>query len=551
MTGLATSPRLAAAGLTPSALPLFRFGTARTGNCLTMLSGGLILDNGEADRTFIYRCQDRFLAYSALQGWRSLFFATDDSHVAHYRASIADLRRRFETIAARTELFAGKAPQEPLFALADAHDLEVRAPAILARQLADDGLVAAIASGVALNQASPIAATLVEGVARLLRQRGLPVDWPLEACRQAGASATRWCDKGAFLALVAQAAPSIRAAHTPTALFAPAELAPFESFAALSDAFARRAGAPAPQALFVKSTRNSAGNLAAVVDEASFGEAMAVLLETTREEARPTGDALARQAKELRREIEEAPTLALSFFDEQSLAAFKLLQADRRRDVAFLVQPLVDCPSDRRTLAGIGLSFLIEGDGAVAKIAVSGQVYRDPGHKQFLGAYLSETVERDVPTSFQTLAISLAGLLAERSFRGPVSFDARLGPDGDYQFIHDCNPRLTGVFPSLALREALRSEGVLVASLLTLGYRGEFALPDLSHALDRLEKAGLLFSAKRPHGVILLPNLCRANGYDAHLVNVPLAEAERLLARQDGPLARLSVAAFHPTRLYY
>jgi hypothetical protein len=47
---------------------------------------------------------------------------------------------------------------------------------------------------------------------------------------------------------------------------------------------------------------------------------------------------------------------------------------------------------------------------------------------------------------------------------------------------------------------------------------------------------------------VLLPNLCRDNGFDLHLLNVDPDEANRLL---DGEIGALSAANVHPRRLYW
>ncbi len=92
------------------------------------------------------------------------------------------------------------------------------------------------------------------------------------------------------------------------------------------------------------------------------------------------------------------------------------------------------------------------------------------------------------------------------------------------------------LFPSLAVAAALHSRGATIASVLTLGYRGELCLEDAARSLSRLAQAGVLWSPAARRGAILLPNLCRDDGYDLHLVNVNLADAQALLA-PDGVLA--------------
>src|SRR5437660_6138557 len=97
-------------------LPLFRVaGGASGGAPLAIISGGLILDLGEAERTFIYRCQDRFLAYSSLWKLPSVFFVAGASHEETYRAHTAIQRERFDRMRSHTGLFSAMPLLEPIY----------------------------------------------------------------------------------------------------------------------------------------------------------------------------------------------------------------------------------------------------------------------------------------------------------------------------------------------------------------------------------------------------------------------------------------------------
>jgi hypothetical protein len=187
-------------------------------------------------------------------------------------------------------------------------------------------------------------------------------------------------------------------------------------------------------------------------------------------------------------------------------------------------------------------------DGTIFPLGATAQLYRDPDHKHFQGAYLSGAIERDFTVQFRASMRELCLRYAERGYRGPINFDARRDISGQYRLIYDCNPRLTGVLASLAVRDALRSGGSAVESVLTLGYRGEFILPDIEDALIRLDRTGLLFTRSRPRGVVVVPNLCRQDGFDLHLANIDPSEANRLLS---GELGALSAGTVHPQRLYW
>ena len=534
-----------------SQIPLFRLGGQRGARApLVILSGGLILDIGEAERTFLYRCQDRFLAYASLLGWRCLFLALDETHARLYRKEIECLRAKGEQIAARTGVLRNGAPQQPLIVLVDIETLAIGAPADFDSRLAGTDILAAALAGLALNQASPTYSRIVAGVSDLMRERGLRMDWDLQAVEDASANAMRWHDKAAAVSLVEESGRStLRAAHAPTAVATLFELSGLRNYDELACLFSKRSGIRAPDALFVKSSRNSAGNLSAVVARDSFAP-LGDLVRTAQREAEPSGSVLASMIGDLRKDIDAAPTLSSASFPTSALERLVCLQATHRQDLSFLIQPLLRPPIGDRRLGGLGLSFEISGDGRVCPAVFSGQVYRDADQTHFLGALLSPAVSAGLPARFRDEAEALAGLYAERGYRGPLSFDVRLDADGEYRFIHDSNPRLTGAFPSLAVAAALAGENSPASSVLTLGYRGEFVLDDLSDALDALGACNLLYTRDHPFGAVVLPNLCRVNGYDLHLVNVELSTIQELLA-PGGVIAALSRADLHPRRLFY
>lgn len=531
-------------------LPLFRFGpSGARDNPLTIVSGALILDQGEAERTFIYRCQDRFLTYAGLMQWPSLFLAGSERHVAFYRERIATLLLRFEEAACRTGVLSSGKPREPLFVLADVDDLRIRLPSTFDSQLADARLLAAASAGVALNQVSPTYARLVGELERLLGGRGVAVNWDAHECRRMSRTAMRWHDKTAYWHLVQESHGALRALHVTTAVLTDCEFDALSGWDELVARFAERTGEPAPTRLFVKSSRNSAGNLAAAVDASSFPTAYERLRTARAVECFPDAT-LGREIASLRAELEETPCLQPLGLDDACLARLLRLQAGERQHLDILVQPVVSAPSGDGRFAGLGLSFFIKADGTVAPIAVSAQIYRDPERKHFLGAFISDEIERQLPPAFLASVRSLCGVFANEGYKGPISFDARLSSDGTYRLIYDCNPRLTGIFPSLALRAALRREALPADTVLTLGYRGEWIFPDLGAILARLDRVGVLYTRQRRRGAVVLPNLCRADGYDVHLVNVTPREADALLG-PDGALAGLSHRTLHATQLHY
>src|SRR4051794_9028560 len=153
--------------------PMFEFGDiARAGAPLAIVSGGLILDLGEAERTFIYRCQDRFLAYTSLWAERSVFFVASERHAEIYRRQFIAQRARFDRIRERTGLFAATPLLAPLYVGCDIDSLTLFPCRDFSAQL--EALPAV--RGFLLNQISPTYAKLLAQLAGLLRQHGVAID---------------------------------------------------------------------------------------------------------------------------------------------------------------------------------------------------------------------------------------------------------------------------------------------------------------------------------------------------------------------------------------
>ena len=473
--------RLPSAASGPAAAsppPMFRFG-AQGGAPLAIVAGGLILDLGEAERTFIYRCQDRFLAYTSLWGLRSVFFAAGNSHVEIYRRHVAAQRVCYDRIRDRTGLFAGQPLLEPLYVGCDIDQLRL----FVCTGFAEQAKAVAPSLDLATNQISPTYADLMVQLAGLLRGQGIEVDDVAEASAGLAALAVACADKSDYLALTAgqRALPP----HVPTARFSSAELAALVDYRSLVAIYRQRIGgdAAAPARLFVKAALNSSGNLSAVVGPDNFAGEMQRLRTTLEREAAVDGPGLDEQAAELRQEVDAAPCLRPLGLDAAQLRRYKRSQAALRQRVDFLVQSELRRRDGDIAFGGIGLSFMLDGDGAISPLGATAQIYRDPDHKHFQGAYLSDAIDRGIPAHFHEAMRELCRRYAARGYRGPINFDARRDGAGQYQLIYDCNPRLTGVLASLAVRDALIACGSPVHSVLTLGYRGEFVLPDLEAAL--------------------------------------------------------------------
>jgi hypothetical protein len=514
-------------------IPLFRFGGTADSPAATLaiIGGGLILDNGEAERTFLYRCQDRFLTYAWLCGWRSLFFAIDAPHVEIYRGAIETLSRRLQLALRRCGLAEDQPTPEPLFVLLDPDNLQVRVTDEAAGLLRS--IVQQQAShGVAMNQVSPTYAHLLKQLQTALLPYGVVLGGPPEdqSAEELAQLAMALHDKANYVALSQRLEAPARAAHVPTAVLAEGDIQLIRTWDELVRVLNCATGQTPSARIYVKASRYSAGNLAVSLSRDNFEARWPAFQAQISREVLPSAQDLETSVRELRAEIEMAPCLRSIEFTDEKLRRFKCKQAELRQRPRFLVQPELSCEAAFGTrYNGIGLTYSIGVSGG-AHVATYAHIYRDPDRKHFLGAYLADDVASGVDSNLFEAVRQLCCDLAGMGYRGPVNFDARLGSNGSYRLIYDCNPRMTGVFPSLAIARALRLRGCSVASVLTLGYRGELQFTDSAKTLDRLAEAGVLWSRGASQGAIVLPNLCRDDGYDLHLVNVGLAGAKALLA---------------------
>ncbi len=320
--------------------------------------------------------------------------------------------------------------------------------------------------------------------------------------------------------------------HAETAILTPTEFLGLESWADLVACYRARSGdAREPASLYVKSSRDSGGNVAARLGPAEYERRFAALAREVGRSALGAQSDLAERVAVLRADVALAPSLRGVPVGERDLADFARGQAARRAGMTILVQrDVAPRPADPRP-GGIGLSYLIDGPGQAAPLAVAAQIYADAERRHFLGSYLDDALAAAVLTpELSSQVDALCERYAAVGYRGPINFDARLDADGRYVLIHDCNPRLSAVFPALAVRDALRAAGREPRSVLSLGYRGEFVARDPAGFVAQLDACGALYTRERARGVLVLPNLAREDGFDALLIDVEPARAGDLLA---------------------
>ncbi len=507
----------------------FGDGTPPGAGCapLALVGGSLLVDSGEEDATFAFRCQDRYLAYSSLAGLRSLLVVLDDDHAATYDGCIDDLRRRLATVADRTGVLGNVVVPRPLYVGFDPVRGHVSAPARTAAALRDPDQVRSLRAGILANQISPSSASLLAATAAVCADAGVSVGWDLRQARDQGALGIRLHDKATYVQLVGDGRRAV-APHVTTVVL------DFEAVVGAGSWSELCALAGLPEgtaAVHVKSSLDSGGNVAAVVSPATMRETLAAVEAEWRAGSLADGQVRRRRVEANRRKLDACWTLPRPL-DRGLVEAAVDRQAAVRAShpVRLLVQPRVD-PPPGATAASIGCSFVVGTDGSVVPACAAQQVFVDVDRRKHLGALLSDRFEEAFFASPDAPGFAaLADTVADLGYRGPVSFDAVLDGEGRYVGVFDCNPRLTAVFPAVAVREALLAAGARCETILNLDYRGLFSWPDPDTRLAALDDAGLLYTRKRQRGVLPLPNLARRDGFDIHLVNMPWSEV--------GPLVR-------------
>lgn len=532
MSGRAYGVELAARAPAVAPFPFFRFGAGTVS--LALVGGGLILDSGEAENTFLYRCQDRYLAYTALLGLRSILLVSGEAHARRYDMLIRQMHEKLSLVAEHCGGFMWPTPQPPFYVQCDLTTLRVadgfaRFERQAAQLRADGSAVCFV-----LNQVSPSTYLILAQLERALRERGVATAFDARSCETVANLALAVHNKERYVRLLRGGRARGLPPHVPTAVISGAAFLAIASWPELVAAY--RCGCADRSevaALFVKSAQDSSGNVSARLTRDNFSEKIAAFKSEVRRRLLSQDIDYAELVAELRAEIDAAPSLRHYPFSERALHDFRRRQSERRQDIGLLVQAAICPPPDRGDrCCAVGVSVMIDAAGAVRPIAVAAQLYKDDERRQFLGSYLSQTLARDVLSAARLEKLrALCALFAAEGYCGPINFDACLDERADYTFVYDCNPRLTAIGPPLAVAAALAQHGLRADSVQSLGYRGEFVIQDLAACLDAWRRAGLLCTPQYPRGAIVLPNLSRQDGYDVTIVNHSIAEAAGLLAR--------------------
>jgi hypothetical protein len=496
---------------------------------LGLISGLLLLDSGEVERTFVYRCQERYLIYNSLCGLRSLFFVANREHLQKYQEEIAVRAALLKKIENVSQVPFGELPG-PLFIPCDADSLTIEDGEWFPRELSSlDGVRESVErSEVFLNQISPSTLWLLSQSEKALRGRGFEVDFELEKLREPGETALRLHDKAACVRLISES-PLDLPAHVPTAVIEPEEFLALKNWNELVRLYVGRTGDAEPESFFIKSSFDSAGNAAIRLNARNFEEKKNAYDDEIRRSI--TLDAIdeRRQVEELRTDIDIAPSLTVLHFADDKLIEYKRLQWQKRKGISLLVQREISAAPEV-VFDSFGILCFIKDRDEYEFLQASAQLYADADRHHFIGSYISDAFNREfLDSPMRQKLRNLCGIFAALGFRGPIGFDSRLNERGEHVFIYDVNPRLTAVYPPLAVRSFLREKGFSAASVMSLGYRGEFVYEDLSETLSHFSRNNLLYTPDSGKGLILLPNLCRRNGFDITLVNLSRDEIADLV----------------------
>jgi|GEM_PF-1504166 len=483
---------------------------------LALLGGSLILDSGEADQSFLFRCQDRFITYAWLLGLRPVLLVADAEHGRAQLEAVVALRDDCGVVAAATGLVGLFRRLEPLILGCDPLNLTLN------KLLPLPSLTKH--TRIHLNQVSPTAAKLLEGIADILQENGVELTLNRAAMWDDSKRALRLHDKIAAHAL-AQACPPPAPPQLATAALDPAELAQMKNWEDLLAHYSAATGDGAPhRALMVKSSRDSAGNVAALLDDLEFDQLRRRLLE---EVAKALGGQEQEALADVRAAI-AASRLEDAAYPDERLASFEAIRRQRREGLQLVVQravpPAAPCWDKP---AALGLSYYVDAE-TVQPLAVSAQTYQDAHRRHFRGALLDDRIEGlFLGSDLERQMRCLCTHFQQQGYRGPIGFDALRDEGGSYILIQDCNPRLSAVFPALALRRSLSRGGLRSRFLLSLGYRGEARIPNLHATLAALDAAALLYTSKRRSGLLLLPNMVGPQRCDLYLIDAPLVTLDR------------------------
>jgi hypothetical protein len=203
----------------------------------------------------------------------------------------------------------------------------------------------------------------------------------------------------------------------------------------------------------------------------------------------------------------------------------------------FLVQRALKSDPQTQEVCGVpdcfGINCFIHDVNQIDIVCLTKQLYAEPQRRIHLGAYWSRDIEDTVLSDIGYDRIKeLCRLFAREGYVGPVGFDGMRDDDGHSVLIYDCNPRLTGVLPVLAVRQLLKRHQVDVCSIANAGYHGTVRSASGSAICAWLNSQKTLFRLDNPEGVLPVPNFVSKDGtmFDLFFVNMTQNDVLRTVA---------------------
>ncbi|CAA6800903.1 MAG: Unknown protein [uncultured Campylobacterales bacterium] len=195
------------------------------------------------------------------------------------------------------------------------------------------------------------------------------------------------------------------------------------------------------------------------------------------------------------------------------------------QDANFLIQKKVNFNKNEE-LTHLGFIYYIKNPKNIKRIDIHAQIYSDVNQTTFLGSYISKKLENKVLSLIdEEKIINLCKIFAKAGYEGPINFDAIINDKEQLEFIYDCNPRMTGTLPSIAIYDYFKKKhDINIDVIVPIGYRGNLYYPDIDAKLEELDSKNLLFTKKNNKGVLLIPSFVRSDSYDMWFINMGKTE---------------------------
>lgn len=194
---------------------------------------------------------------------------------------------------------------------------------------------------------------------------------------------------------------------------------------------------------------------------------------------------------------------------------------DEEKGLPLLIQELITETDEGSGLPfSFGLNLFIHSVEQVEIVCSSRQIFRNQERTLYLGSFWETAMQQNLLEAIGIeKVINLGKVFAREGYTGPIGFDGMM-KNGRPVLVYDGNVRLTAVFPALAARHWLHTQGINTYAVGHLGYNGILKVSDLGAALQKLKQRGALLTQQTQRGLIMLPDINRKNSYVVMVGNV-------------------------------